>query len=116
MKWVVRSSKMDVVKHQLISVLMLNAVDIIVSPTDYRGITLLSLDKTAVPSIGSIRNIEALILDEETASLLLHPTNASEANEFKSLHSVDEHEQYEHLCHLLHIQKGERNNDEIVRN
>ena len=57
----------------------------------------------------SIRNIEALLLDEVTAAELQHPSAASDALSFKSLDGVDEREQYEYLSQLLHIQKATRN-------
>jgi len=65
-------------------------------------------DESAVFTLSSIRNIEALLLDEITASELQHPSAASDALSFKSLDSVDEREQYEHLSQLLHIKKATR--------
>ena len=109
MKLAVRASKVDAVKLQLQSSLELQEVNIIAAPTNYAGITLLDLDETAVSTLSSIRNIEALLLDEEAAAELRQPSTASDALSFKSLDGVDEREQYEHLSQLLHIQKATRN-------
>ena len=72
------------------------------------GITLLDLDESAVSTLNSIRNIEALLLDEEVAAKLKQSSTADETLSFKSLDDVDEREQYEHLSQLLHIQKATR--------
>ena len=89
MKLAVRASKVDAVRIQLQSSLELQEVNIVAAPTKYAGITLLNLDESAMSTLNSIRNIEAL--------------------SFKSLDGVDEREQYEHLSQLLHIQKATRN-------
>jgi len=108
MKLAVRASKVDAVKLQLQSSLELQEVNIIAAPTNYAGITLLDLDETAVSTLSSIRNIEALLLDEEVAAKLKQSSTADETLSFKSLDDVDEREQYEHLSQLLHIQKATR--------
>jgi hypothetical protein len=108
MKLAVRASKVDAVKLQLQSSLELQEVNIIAAPTKYAGITLLNLNESAVSTLRSLRNIEALLLDEEAATQLQHPSTASDALSFKSLDGVDEREQYEHLSQLLHIQKATR--------
>ena len=108
MKLAVRASKVDAVKLQLQSSLELQEVNIIAAPTNYAGITLLDLDESAVSTLSSIRNIEALLIDEVIAAELQHPSAASDALSFKSLDGVDEREQYEHLSQLVHIQKATR--------
>ena len=108
MKLAVRASKVDTVGLQLQSSLELEEVNIVAAPTKYAGITLLNLDENAVSTLSSIRNIEALLLDEEAAAKLKYPSVASNAVSFQSLDVVDEREQYEHLSQLLHIQKATR--------
>ena len=63
----------------------------------------LSADIVSVPN--SIRNIEALLLDEADAIGLQNLSTAEEKPSFQSLNRVDAVDQYEHLSHLLHIQK-----------
>ncbi len=106
MKLAVRASKVDAVKLQLQSSLELQEVNIIAAPTKYAGIKLLDLDESAVSTLSSIRNIEALLLDEEAAAKLKQSSTADETLSFKSLDGVDELEQYEHFSQLLHIQKA----------
>ena len=108
MKLAVRASKVDAVKLQLQSSLELQEVNIIAAPTNYAGITLLDLDESAISTLSSIRNIEALLLDEEAAAKLKQSSTADETLSFKSLDGVDELEQYEHLRQLLHIQSATR--------
>jgi hypothetical protein len=108
MKLAVRASKIDAVKLQLLSSLELEEMNIVAVPSNYSGITILNLDESAVSTLSSIRNIEALILDEVTAAELQHPSAASNSLSFKSLDGVDEREQYEHLSQLLHINKATR--------
>ena len=108
MNLAVRASKVDAVRLQLQSSLELQEVNIVAAPTKYAGITLLYLDESAVSTLSSIRNIEALLLDEEAAAKLKQSSTANETLSFKSLDGVDEREQYEHLSQLLHIQKATR--------
>ena len=108
MKLAVRAFKTDTVKLQLVSLLELEEVNIVAVPTNYGGITILNLDESAVSSLRSIRNIEALLLDEVAAAELQQPSKASDAPSFNSLDGVDERVQYEHLSQLLHIQKTTR--------
>ena len=108
MKLAVRASKVDEVRLQLESSLELQEVNIVAAPTKYAGITLLNLDESAVSTLSSIRNIEALLLDEVAVAELQQPSAASDALSFKSLDGIDEREQYEHLSQLLHIQKATR--------
>ena len=109
MNLAVRASKVDAVRLQLQSSLELQEVNIVAAPTKYAGITLLNLDESTVSTLSSIRNIEALLLDEVTAAELQHSSAASNSLSFKSLDGVDEREQYEHLSQLLHINKATRN-------
>ena len=108
MKLGVRASKVDAVRLQLQSSLELQEVNIVAAPTKYAGITLLNLDESAVSTLCSIRNIEALLLNEVTAAELQLPSATSESLSFKSLDGVDAREQYDHLSQLLHIQKATR--------
>ena len=108
MKIAVRSSKIDIIKHQLLTSLEVSAEDIVASPTKYGGITILNIDENAISTLRSIRNIEVLLLDEEAAAKLKQSSTADETLSFKSLDGVDELEQYEHLSQLLHIQKATR--------
>ena len=102
----VRTIKSDAVKQQFLSLFELGEKDIIDASTIYRGITLLNLSVSAVCTFNSMRNIEALLLDEVIAVELLRQSKGSGATTFKSLDGVDELEQYEHLSQLLHIQKS----------
>jgi hypothetical protein len=111
----VRTVKSEEVKNQLLSTLELVTEDISVIPTNYAGITLLNLDEMAASSLKSIRNIEAILVDEATATELLQPKPTSEVPSFKSLDGVDKLEQYEHLSQLLHLQKSLRDENEIRR-
>lgn len=106
----VRTVRLDVVKLQLLSILELETEDILALPTKYSGITLLKIDECAMYNSRSIRNIEALVLEETAAAQLLKPTTASEAQSLVSVDSVDEREQYEHLSQLLHIQTATKDN------
>lgn len=106
MKLVVRSSKIDLVKLQLLSLLQLEEANIVVIPTKYSGITILKLDESAVATSRSIRNIEALLLDGAAVMELLQPTTVIDAPSLTSMHWVDESEQYEHLSQVLHMQKA----------
>ena len=106
MKLAVRTVKLDVIKNQVQSLLNLDAKDIVALPTNYPGITLLNLDKNESSTLNSIRNIEAILLDETAVEELLQSTATSGALSLKSLNSVDAFEQYEHLRQLLHIQKA----------
>ena len=108
MKLSVRTAKVDAVKLQLLSSLELGPKDVIAKSKIYSGITLLNLDESAVFTLSKMRNIEAILLDEASASELLQPTTASKAPIFKSLDGVDELEQYEHLSQLLHMQSTVR--------
>ena len=70
MKLAVRASKVDAVRLQLQSLLELQEVNIVSVPFNYGGITILNLDESAVLTLSSIRNIEALLLDEVSAAEL----------------------------------------------
>ena len=108
MKLAVRTAKVDVIKLQLLNLLELGAEEIVATQTNYNGITLIKVNENSVTTLSSIRNIEALLLDEVAATELHQPSMASDALAFKSLDGVDELEQYEHLRQLLHIQKATR--------
>ena len=104
----VRAAKIEIIKNQLLSVMGLGADVVTISSTKYNGIRMISVSGTEMSKMDSIRNIEAILLDELAASELQHPSTASDALSFKSLDGVDEREQYEHLSQLLHIQKATR--------
>lgn len=110
MKLAIRSVKFNDVKAQLLSTLELGTKDIVAIPTNYGGITLLDLNESVVKSLKSIRNIEAILLDEAAAAALLQPITANEGPSLKSLNGVDEREQYEHLSQLIITQKAMRDN------
>jgi hypothetical protein len=107
MKLAVRTTKVDVVLAQLVASLDLGKADFVVKPTQYIGITLLNLNEGVVSNLNSIRNIDALLLDEISAAELQQSPSTNEAL-FKSLDGVDEREQYEHLSQLLYIQRATR--------
>lgn len=102
----VRTSKQHTIKNQLASSLELGARNIVTAPTKYAGITLLKLDESAVATPNSIRNIEAILLDDVVAAELVQPTTKSYSPSLNSLDKVDEREQYAHLSQLLFIQKA----------
>jgi hypothetical protein len=104
----VRASKIEAIKAQLSSLLGVRAEDIANLSTSYPGIALLNLKDTAVSTENSIRNIEALLLDEALASELQNPTEAEGVPSFNSLNIVSSTEQYEHFSHLLYIYKSAR--------
>ena len=97
MNLAVKTSEIAGVKLQLLSLLKLEAEDVIAAPTKYSGITLLNLNDRAIFTLNSIRNVDALLLDEFAAIELLQSTTAREASSFNSLGVVDALEQYEHL-------------------
>ena len=90
MKLAVRASKIDAVKLQLLSLLEIEEVNIAVAPSNYSGITILNLYESGVSTLKSIRNIEALLLDEVTAAELKQSSTANETLSFNSLDGVDE--------------------------
>ena len=108
MRLAVRTAKADRIIDQLSSVIGVSADAIATLCTKYDGITMISLSGTAMSTLDSIRNIEALLLDEEAAAKLKQSSTAGETLSFESLDGVDEREQYEHLSQLLHIQKATR--------
>ena len=108
MKLAVRTTKLDAVKLQLISLLQLSEKGIVTTASIYRGITLIEIDHVTLTTLNSIRNIEAILLDEATAEELLKPSTRNDAPSLKSLDGVHEPEHYEHLSQLLHMQKAMR--------
>jgi hypothetical protein len=116
MRLAVRTAKADTVKLQLLLLLGYDEENIVALPTKYGGITILNIDQSADSTLSSIRNIEALLLDEVAVADLLQPSDASNVFCFKSLNAEDVHEQYEHLSQIPHIQKAKRVNGEIFRN
>ena len=90
MKLAVSTGKVGAIRQQLLSSLGLRGKDVNVVPINYSGVTILKLVESAVSTLNSIRNIEALLLDEVTAAELQHSSAASDALSFKSLDGVDE--------------------------
>ena len=104
----VRTSKYESIKLQLASILGVEGTDIFSYSTCYTGIMLLELDNTSAAKSGSIRNIEALLIDGSVASELQYSPATKEISSFQSLNLVAIDAQYEHLSQLLHIQKATR--------
>ena len=62
------------------------------TPTNYSGVTILNIYVSTITTLSSIRNIEAILLNEAAATELLQPTMDHEVPFFKSLEGVDEPE------------------------
>jgi len=108
MKLAAKTAKIDIIKSQLINLLELDAKDIVATPTYYNGITLITVNESSVTTLSSIRNIEAILLNDATAAELLQSTSIRESPSLRSLNGVDEREQYEHLSQLLYMKKTTR--------
>jgi hypothetical protein len=106
MKLAIRSSRNEEIKIQLSSQLGFSSKNIACSNTNYSGISLLSLEDTSIITEKSIRNIEALQIDETTAQALENPEEIKEMSFFNSLKSVAPVEQYEHLNQLLYTHRN----------
>ena len=104
MKLAVRASKNEEINLQLSSLLGLPSNNINYSKTNYSGISL-TLKDTSITTEKSIRNIEALQIDELTAHILKNPAEIKGTFSFNSLKSVSPIEQYDHLSQLLYIHK-----------
>ena len=109
MKFAVKTAKLEIIMSQLLNLLELDTKDIVATPTDYKGITLINVNESSVTTLSSISNIEAILLNEATAAELAPSTTIREGHPLRSLNLLDEREQYEHLSQLLHIQKATRN-------
>lgn len=70
MIFAVRAFNRDQIKTQLSSELKLQLECITCSSTKYSGIALLEVEENIEYSIGTIRNIEALLLDEVEAAAI----------------------------------------------
>jgi hypothetical protein len=106
MKLAIRSSRNEEIKTQLSSLFGLSSKNIACSNTNYSGISLLSLEDTSIITEKSIRNIEALQIDETTAQALENPEEIKEMSFFNSLKNVAPVEQYEHLNQLLYTHRN----------
>ena len=106
MKLAIRASKNEEIKLQLSSLLGLSSNNINYSKTNYSGISLLTLKDTSITTENSIRNIEALQIDETTARALENPEEIKGMPFFNSLKSVAPVEQYKHLNQLLYTQRN----------
>jgi hypothetical protein len=106
MKLAIRSSRNEVVKIQLSSLLGLTSKDIARSNTNYSGISLLSLKDTSITIEKSIRNIEALQVDEKTARALENPEKTKGMSFFNSLKSFAPVEQFDHLNQILYTYRN----------
>ena len=102
----IRSSRNEAIKIQLSSLLGLSSSHIACSNTNYSGISLLTLKDTSITIEKSIRNIEALQIDEATARALENPEEIKGMSFFNSLKSVAPVEQYEHLHQLLYTYRN----------
>ena len=102
----IRSSRKEAIKIQLSSLLGLSPSHIACSNTNYSGISLLTLKDTSISIEKSIRNIEALQIDETTARALENPEETIGMSFFNSLKSVAPLEQYEHLYQLLYTYRN----------
>ena len=102
----IRSSRKEAIKIQLSSLLGLSPSHIACSNTNYSGISLLTLKDTSISIEKSIRNIEALQIDETTARALENPEETIGMSFFNSLKSVAPVEQYEHLYQLLYTHRN----------
>ena len=92
MKLAVRTARIDIVLSQLRNSLGLGLKDIVATPTNYNGITLIEVKVSSIKTLSSIRNIEAILLNDATVAELLQSTLISEAPSLKSLNSVDDRE------------------------
>ena len=106
MKLAIRSSRNEEIKFQLSSQLGLSSNYIACSNTNYLGISLLSIKDNSITTEKSIRNIEALQIDETTARALENPEETKGMSFFNSLKSVAPVEQYEHLYQLLYTYRN----------
>jgi len=88
MKLAIRSSRNEEIKIQLSSHLGLSSNYIACSNTNYLGISLLSVEDNSITTEKSIRNIEALQIDEATARALENPEEIKGMSFFNSLKSV----------------------------
>jgi len=102
----IRSSRNEAIKIQLSSQLGLSSNYIACSNTNYLGISLLSLEDNSITTEKSIRNIEALQIDEATALALENPEEIKGMSFFNLLKSVAPVEQYEHLHQLLYTYRN----------
>jgi hypothetical protein len=85
MKLAIRSSRKEAIETQLSSLFGLSSKNIAYSNTNYSGISLLSFEDTSIITEKSIRNIEALQIDETTARALENPEEIKEMPFFNSL-------------------------------
>ena len=106
MKLAIQSSKNEVIKSQLSSLLGLSSNNLACSNTNYLGISLLTLKDTSSNTEKSMRNIEALQVDESIARVLENPEEIKGTSFFNSLKSVAPVELYEHLNQLLYTHRN----------
>ena len=106
MKLAIRSSRSEGIKIQLSSLLGLSSKNITCSNTKVSGISLLNLKNTSITIEKSIRNIEALQVDETTARALENPEKTKGISIFNSLKSVATEKQYEHLNQILYTYRN----------
>ena len=102
----IRSSINEVINDQLSSLLGFSSKNISCSNTNYSVISLLSLEDTSITKEKSMRNIEALQVEEATARVLENPEEIKGVSFFNSLKSVAPVEQYEHLNQLLYTHRN----------
>jgi hypothetical protein len=102
----IRSSRNEAIKIQLSSLLGLSSSHIACSNTNYSGISLLTLSDTSITIEKSIRNIEALQVNESTAQALENPEDTKGMSFLNSLKSIAPVEQFKHLNQLLYTQRN----------
>jgi len=106
MKLAIRSSRNEEIKIKLSSQLGLSSNYIACSNTNYLAVSLLSIKDTSITTVKSIRNIEALQIDETIARALENPEEIKRMSFFNSLKSVAPVEQYKHLNQLLYTYRN----------
>ena len=106
MKLAIRSSRNEEIKIQLSSQLGLSSNYIACSNTNYLGISLLSIKDNSITTEKSIRNIEALQVNESTAQALENPEDTKGMSFLNSLKSIAPVEQFKHLNQLLYTQRN----------
>ena len=103
-----RTIKYQNIKPQLLSLLDVRVVDISDSNTYNLMNALVNLDKTAVSTYNSIRNIDVQIFDETVELELQQPIETKGTPSLKLLHGMITVEQYEHLSQLPYLQNSVR--------
>ena len=80
MNLVVRTAKAAFMRFNLLNSLELGTDYIVATPTNYKCITLLNLNESALPSLNTIHNTEAILLNEANGAGSLQLKTIYEAN------------------------------------